>query len=93
MDTNHVFTGTALPDDCTVCGHPFDPHIFVARKFALLVSSDRLSTEVPDSGLVFCPEPDCDCTSTWVLGIRGHYSAIAELPPDLLDFLPRFLSN
>lgn len=93
MEENHVFTGTDLPDDCTICGHPFDPHVFVAHTFALLVSADLSLIEVPDSGLVLCPEPDCNCTSRWVLGIRGRYSAIAELPPDVLDFLPRFLLN
>lgn len=43
-------------DDCKICGHPFNPHALVAT----LHSPEH-------GGLIFCPEKDCMCESTWSL--------------------------
>jgi hypothetical protein len=43
-----------LDDDCATCGHPFNPHVLVATLYT------------PEhGGLIFCPEPGCDCEATW----------------------------
>jgi len=93
MGEKHVFIGTDLPDACPYCIHPFDPHIFLAQEFVLLVAADLSFIEVPDNGLILCPEPTCNCTATWSLGIRGRYSRFSELPAEIVSALPRFSWN
>lgn len=40
---------------CSQCGHPEGAHLFNA------------ATQYPSEGWVSCPEPGCDCYSTWSL--------------------------
>jgi hypothetical protein len=40
-------------EPCSQCGHKFDQHGLVAFD------------EPADGGLMFCPEHECDCVSTW----------------------------
>lgn len=43
-----------LDGDCTVCGHPFNPHVLVATLYT------------PElGGLIFCDQPGCQCQTTW----------------------------
>lgn len=41
-------------DTCPHCQHAVDPHVLV------MTSEAR-----DDGGMMFCPEPDCRCVSTW----------------------------
>lgn len=43
-----------MDENCDICGHPFNPHVLVAT----LYSPEH-------GGLIFCPETNCDCESTW----------------------------
>lgn len=49
----------SLDEDCQTCGHAFNPHVLVAT----LYSPEH-------GGMIFCPEPGCDCESTWSLEDR-----------------------
>jgi hypothetical protein len=65
----HAVTGSDVPEVCPWCPHPYDPHVFVARSYALFGLPGGAVLEVPDGGTVSCPVPGCDCQSTWSLGI------------------------
>lgn len=44
----------SLDQDCTICGHDFNPHVLIAT-----MNTPELG------GLVFCQELGCRCESTW----------------------------
>jgi hypothetical protein len=52
MNPSETSQGTNI---CASCGHSEGAHLFNA------------ATEYPSEGWVTCPEPDCDCYSTWSL--------------------------
>lgn len=55
-----------MPGDCSICGHPFGPHVLVATEF-----QEVRGREIPIGGTVHCPRDDCDCTCPFSVNIPG----------------------
>ena len=53
-----------MPDTglCTLCPHPFDPHVMVALEEDTVAGTPG----TPVKGVILCPE--CECKATWSLG-------------------------
>lgn len=50
---------------CPWCPHQPDPHVTVATEFLRLAAAGGGSLDVPVGGYTKCPEPECECLSTW----------------------------
>lgn len=48
-----------LGEPCGICDHLFNDHVLVAT----LYSAEH-------GGLIFCPDPGCQCESTWTIDDR-----------------------
>lgn len=73
MGERAMFTlsGTLFPDDCSICGHPLDGHLFIAGDFSSFTRRDGQTVFVPIGGTAVCSGGDfkCDCRSEWSLRI------------------------
>jgi hypothetical protein len=61
-------------DPCSQCGHPFSPHSLIAT-----------TGDPQNGGIILCPEPGCECFSTWGCSFGGGKSDPPKRIPDRFE--------
>ncbi len=70
---------------CTRCPHPFNPHVICGD----FTAPDLVTPDIAVAGWMECPEPGCECWSTWSFNHPAMSDELRERIDAYLDGLRR----